>query len=146
MSRLVALLALAFTLTACVNTVDGRAAAPPNLAWQRPITDAIANMGSAMGPVGDAMVARDFPAMRTGCTKLESAIDRIGDRLPTPDPAVNEALQDGVDNYRSFAKLCATMTPVTAELQLDRLDAYLDGGTAGVRKALHLMGIDLPTR
>lgn len=147
MRRLVAVVAaLALVLTACVQTIAGRPTAPSDLAWQRNIIDAVASLGSALGPVGDAMIDGDYPAIREHCTTLKTAIDRIESQLPAPDAAVDDALQEGVDNYRWFAELCVTITPDSSASEFNRLNTYLERGDARIRDALALMGIDLPGR
>ena len=55
-------------------------------------------------------------------------------------------LKRGVDNYRSFAKLCVTLAPDSGGSELTRLNGYLDRGDAGVRRALTLMGVQVPPR
>lgn len=146
MRRLVALVALAALVSACANTIAGRPTAPADLAWKNPIAHAVVNLGAALGPVGNAMVGGDYPAMRDSCTKLQNAIDGIERRLPTPDTAVNDKLQDGIDNYRSFATLCVTLSPNSSNSELGRLSGYLDRGDAGIREAFTLMGFEIPKR
>ncbi|HYZ68585.1 MAG TPA: hypothetical protein VE666_12440 [Mycobacterium sp.] len=146
MRRLFALLACAALISGCTNAIAGRPTAPADLAWKQPIANAVANLGTAMGPVADAVVAGDYSRMHAGCTKMQNAIDGIALRLPTPDAAVNDALQGGVDNFRSFATLCATITPVDNQSDLDRLSRYLDRGDTRIREAFTLMGIEIPKR
>jgi hypothetical protein len=146
MRRLVALLAFVALISGCTNAIAGRPTAPADLAWKQPIANAVANLGTAMGPVADAMVAGDFSTMHDGCTKMQKAIDGIERRLPTPDAAVNDALQGSVDSFRSFATLCSTITPIHSPSDLDRLSSYLDRGDARIREAFTLMGIEIPKR
>jgi hypothetical protein len=146
MRRLVALLASAALISGCTHAVAGRPTAPATLAWQQPIANAVANLGTAMGPVADAMVAGDYSTMHASCAKMQNAIDGIERGLPTPDTAVNDALQGGIDAFRSFASLCATITPVGNQSDLDRLSRYLDRGDARLREAFRLMGIEIPKR
>ena len=143
--RRVAVLAVAGALlSACTQTVPGQAGAPGDLKWQRPITDSVSSLGGTLGTVGEAMTAHDFVAMSRGCTKLQGTLDDLGKNLPTPDTDVNSSLQDSIDNFRSFARVCTMMTPGTADASLDQLSGYLDRGDTAMRKALQQMGIELP--
>lgn len=138
--------ALVLVLTACLNTIGGRPTAPADLAWERNVTDAVANMGGVLMTVGHAMTEVDYSATRDNCTKLQAALDRIEDQLPAPDKEVDDALRDGIDNYRSFADICVTLTPSSSGSDLDRLTDYLDRGDARIRDALDLIGIEIPRR
>ena len=140
------LAALAVTLCACTSTVPGHPTAPAALTWQRNITTAVTGLGAALGPVGDAMMSHDFAAMAHACAGLRSPIDQIEHQLPTPDQAVNDALRESVDDYRSFARICATLNPVTAPSALDKLSDDLTHGDTAMRTALDHMGIQLPQR
>lgn len=131
-------------LSACTHTVPGEAGAPAELAWQRPITDSVSSLGGTLGTVGEAMTAHDFVAMSRDCAKLQGTLDNLGKNLPTPDKDVNSSLQDSIDNFRSFARVCMMMTPGTADAALDQLSGYLDRGDSSMRKALQQMGIELP--
>jgi hypothetical protein len=136
----------AATLCACTSTVSGQPTAPADLKWQRNITAAVTGLGAALGPVGDAMMSHDFTAMAQACAGLQSPIDRIEHQLPTPDQAVNDALRESVSDYRSFAKICSTLSPTTAPSALDPLSDYLTRGDTAMRRALDHMGIELPAR
>lgn len=143
--RRVAVLAVAgVLLSACTQTVQGEAGAPPELQWQRPITDSVSSLGGTLGTVGEAMTAHDFVAMSRDCAKLQGTLDGLGKTLPTPDEDVNSSLRDSIDNFRSFARVCMMMTPGTADAALDQLSGYLDRGDSSMRKALQQMGIELP--
>ena len=146
MKRVAMLAATAVTLCACTSTVSGRPTAPAALTWQRPITAAVTGLGTALGPVGDAMMSHDFAAMAHACAGLQSPIDLIEQRLPTPDQDVNDALRDSVDDYRSFTKICMTLSPTTAPSALDQLSDHLTRGDAAMRTALEHMGIELSPR
>ena len=144
--RRVAVLAVAGALlTACTQTVPGEPGAPAELQWQRPITDSVSSLGGTLGIVGEAMTAHDFVAMSRDCAKLQGTLDGLDKRLPTPNGDVNSSLRDSIDNFRSFARVCMTMTPGTADASLDQLSGYLDRGDTSMRKALQQMGIELPT-
>ncbi|HJT90716.1 MAG TPA: hypothetical protein VJ777_02075 [Mycobacterium sp.] len=103
-------------------------------------------MGGVLMTVGHAMTEVDYSATRENCTKLQAALDRIEDQLPAPDKEVDDALRDGIDNYRSFADICVTLTPNSSGRDLDRLTDYLDRGDARIRDALGLIGIEIPSR
>jgi hypothetical protein len=145
MHRVAALAVAAGLLSACTQTVSGQAGAPADLKWQRTITESVANLGGTLGTVGEAMTGHDFAGMAQSCTKLQGSLDDLGKNLPTPSQDVNASLQDSIDNFRSFAKVCLTMTPGTADASLDQLTGYLDRGDSAMRKALQQMGIDMPT-
>jgi hypothetical protein len=144
MRRVAALAVAGALLSACTQTVPGQPGAPAELQWQRPITDSVSTLGGTLGTVGEAMTAHDFVAMSRGCTKLQGTLDDLGNHLPTPDADVNSSLQDSIDNFRSFARVCTMMTPGTADASLDQLSGYLDRGDSAMRKALQQMGIELP--
>ncbi|MDR3660184.1 MAG: hypothetical protein P4L86_07255 [Mycobacterium sp.] len=144
MRRVAALAVVGTLLSACTQTVSGQAGAPADLKWQRSITESVANLGGTLGTVGEAMTAHDFDGMSRGCTKLQGTLDDLGKNLPTPSQDVNTSLQDSIDSFRAFAKVCMTMTPGTADASLDQLTGYLDRGDSSMRKALQQMGIDMP--
>lgn len=140
------LAALCIALSACTATVPGQPTAPAALKWQRGVTTAITDLGSALGPVGDAMMSQDFSAMARSCSGLASPLDQLERQLPTPDNAVNAALRDSVADYRSFTKICSTLSPTTAPTALDQLSDYLVRGDSAMRTALNHMGIELAQR
>ncbi|WP_155927494.1 hypothetical protein [Mycolicibacterium sp. CBMA 234] len=144
MRRVAALAVAAALLSACSQTVSGQAAAPADLKWQRSITDSVSSLGGTLGTVGEAMTVHDFAAMSRDCTKLQGTLDDLSKNLPTPKDDVNASLQDSIDNFRAFARVCRTLTPGTADASLDQLSSYLDRGDSSMRKALQQMGIELP--
>ncbi|WP_280829343.1 hypothetical protein [Mycobacterium sp. OTB74] len=143
MRRAAVLAVLIVMLSACTQTVAGQANAPADLKWQRNITTAVAKLGGTLGTVGSALDAQDYGAVSRACTKLQNEFDQLSQQLPTPNQDVNSALQDGIDNWRTFARVCRTMTPGTASASFDQLQASMDRGDASMRKALKLMGIDI---
>lgn len=140
------LAALAVALCACTSAVSGQATAPAALKWQRNVTTAITGLGTALGPVGDAMTSHDLAAMAQACAGLQSPVDQIEHQLPTPDQAVNDALRESVADYRAFTHVCVTLSPSTADSALDQLSDYLIRGDTAMRTALDHMGIELPGR
>lgn len=146
MRRVAMLVVAAAVLSACTSTVAGRPAAPAALKWQRPIISAVTGLGTALGPVGDAMIGHDLPAMVRACAGLRAPLDRLEHQLPTPDPAVNDALGRSVSSYRSFATTCMALSPANAPTALDQLTDDLTRGDTAMRTALDHMGIQLAAR
>lgn len=140
------LAAAATVLSGCTSTVAGQPSAPPALKWQRPIVSAVTGLGAALGPVGDAMMGHDVPAMVQACAGLRAPLDRLEHQLPTPDPAVNDALGQSVHSYRSFATTCMAISPANAPTALDQLTDDLTHGDTAMRTALGHMGIQLAGR
>ena len=143
---MVMLATTAAVVSACTSTVSGQATAPAALQWQRNITTAVTALGAALGPVGDSMVSHDLAGMARACAGLTAPIDQIDRLLPTPDPAVTDALRDSVSDYRSFARTCLTLDATTSPSAVDKLSDYLVDGDDAMRTALHHMGIELPNR
>lgn len=146
MKRVAMLAATAAALCACTSTIAGQPRPPAALKWQRPIVSAVTGLGTALGPVGDAMMGQDLPTMARACAGLQSPIDQIERRLPTPDQAVNDALRESVNDYRSFTKTCMTLGPATTPSSLDQLTTDLTHGDTAMRTALDHMGIELAGR
>lgn len=146
MKRVALLTTTAVVVSACTSTVSGQATAPSTLGWQRNVTTAITMLGTALGPVGDAMVSHDLAGMARACSGLSSPIDQIERLLPTPDSAVTAALRDSVSDYRSFARACLTLDATPSPSAVDKLSEYLVDGDDAMRTALHHMGIELPDR
>lgn len=152
MRPLLALLLLAGLLAGCSASVEGRpvagaeltARAPLTEAWKQDVTDAIANLGSALGTAGQAMTEGDYPTMKDGCEDIRAATNLIEDQLPSEDDEVNRELQGAVDEYRSFADICLGLTPGSDSAEIDRLEKTLDQADGHVREAMALLGIDMP--
>lgn len=147
-------LLLTALLAACSTAVQGAPVAAPELtapvpitkAWKREVTTAVAAIGTALGATGDAMVEGRFFEVRQGCRDLKAATDELEDQLPSEDEDVNAALQNAVDEYRSFAEQCSTLNATASAAQLDRLEDTLDRADGSVREAMALLGIPMPGR
>jgi hypothetical protein len=152
MRPLLAIVLLAGLLTGCSTAIQGRPVAgaelsapvPVTEAWKRDVTSAVAAIGRALGTAGEAMINSEYSTVRRGCRDLEEAADLLEDQLPSEDEDVNEALQNAVDEYRSFAGICVALTPNSSGAEIDRLESTLDRADASIRDAMALLDIDMP--
>ncbi|OBB26128.1 hypothetical protein A5792_27625 [Mycolicibacterium peregrinum] len=148
MRYIAALVATASVLAGC--TVAGKpTAAPVTDEWRQAVIDAVAGLGTQLGPIGDAMTApvTNYGALHTACTDLRKYVDSVQPKvLPGPDVAVNNALGEGFDGFRSMADQCEALTPANSSARLTKLGATMDEAHLHINEGLKLLGVDIPKR
>lgn len=112
-------------------------------AWKQATADEIRATGTALTAVGDSMTNYDLPAMRVNCTRLRSSVDQLERALPSPDTAVNTALQGSIDDFRSLSQLCMTITPGSGNEEIDAMGDLVDSGSDHLYDAFDLMGLNV---
>lgn len=125
--------------------------APVTNEWRQAVMDAVAGLGSKMGPIGNAMVTSDhktdYGALHSACNDMRHYIDSVQNKvLPGPDIKVNTALQAGFDGYRSMADQCVGLTPANSSSRLMKLGATIDEAHLHIKDALKLLGVAIPKR
>ncbi|MGW4099142.1 MULTISPECIES: hypothetical protein [unclassified Mycobacterium] len=148
MRYLAAALATMSVLAGCA--VAGRpTAAPVDDEWRQAVMDAVAGLGTQLGPIGDAMTApvTDYPALHRACTDMRAYVDSTQPKvLPGPDVLVNAALGDGFDGFRSMADQCVALTPANSATRLTKLGTTIDEAHLRMNEGLKLLGIEIPKR
>lgn len=148
MRLLCAVLAALALLTGCTTVTAGTPTmGPVDNEWRNAVIDAVVQLGTALGPVGDAMTGDDYPALQSSCRDLGTYLDTMErDVLPGPDPNVNAALRDGIDGYREVATMCEALTPDSTPADLQRLSTAIDRADKRIKDALKLLGVEIPKR
>lgn len=143
-----AVLAALALLTGCTTVTAGTPTmGPVDNEWRNAVIDAVVRLGTALGPVGDAMSGDDYPALQSSCRGLGAYLDTMErDVLPGPDSNVNAALRDGIDGYREVAAMCEALTPTSTPADLQRLSTAIDRADKRIKDALKLLGVDIPKR
>ncbi|MBN3458533.1 hypothetical protein JNN96_31335 [Mycobacterium sp. DSM 3803] len=146
MRLLCVVLASLVVLTGCTSAIAGTpTAAPVDDEWRNAVRGAVGGLGTALGPVGDAMGNNDYQALRPACEALGSYLDTMQRAvLPGPDVNVNAALQDGIDEFHGVATQCAALTPASTPADLQRLSKSIDRAHKRIDDALKLLGIEIP--
>ncbi|MFV8053934.1 hypothetical protein [Mycobacterium sp. 48b] len=150
MRYIAAVLAATSVLAGCA--VAGKPTmAPVTDEWRQAVTDAVAGLGSQMGPVANAMVTSDhktdYGALHSACNDMRNYLDSVQNKvLPGPDIKVNTALQEGFDGYRSMADQCVGLTPANSSSRLTKLGVTMDEAHAHIKEALKLLGVPIPKR
>ncbi|MGV9800962.1 hypothetical protein ACWDTP_23230 [Mycobacterium sp. NPDC003449] len=139
-------LAVAALLTGCA--VTGKpVAAPVTDEWRGAVVNAVSRLGTTLGPVADALIATDYPAMHKACEDLRTYLNSMERTvLPGPDVNVNTALEDGIDGYRSMADQCVKLSPTSGLAEMTRMDRDMRGADKRIKDGLALLGITIPPR
>lgn len=114
--------------------------------WMRGAADPVGAVGDALISIGDAFRQSDFGSARARCPDLRAASDQLERQLPSPDPEVTAALQDGIDNFRSLAQLCVNASPAMSQAEQQQMRNYLDTGGSRMCDAYELMGLNTNCR
>lgn len=148
MRYIAAVLAATSVLAGCA--VAGKpTAAPVDDEWRRAVIDAVAGLGTQLGPIGDAMTApvTNYGALHNACSDLRRYVDSTQPKvLPGPDVRVNAALGDGFNGFRSMADQCVALTPANSATRLTKLGATMDEAHLRMNEGLKLLGIEIPKR
>ncbi|AKS35896.1 hypothetical protein [Mycolicibacterium goodii] len=146
MRRIAAAAAAGFLLAGCA--IEGTpVAAPVDDEWRDAVTQTVAGLGGQLGPISDAMGTRDYMELQSACADLRSYVDKAKRKvLPGPDVAVNEALTDGFDGYRSMAEQCMTLSASSSSAQLKKFSDTIDSADQRIKDGLKLLGIEIPQR
>lgn len=150
MRYIAAALATASVLAGCA-VAGTPTMAPVTNEWRQAVMDAVAGLGSKMGPIGNAMVTSDhktdYGALHSACNDMRLYLDSVQNKvLPGPDIKVNTALQAGFDSYRSMADQCVGLTPANSSSRLMKLAATIDEAHLHIKDALKLLGVAIPKR
>jgi hypothetical protein len=150
MRYVAAVMASASLLAGCA--VAGRpTAAPVTDEWRQAVFGAVSGLGAQMGPIGAAMVTADratnYAAMHTACNNMRDYLDAMQHKvLPGPDVQINEALQGGIDGFRSMADQCVALTPANSSSRLDKLAATMDEADKHIKDAIKMLNAAVPER
>ncbi|MUL81582.1 MULTISPECIES: hypothetical protein [unclassified Mycolicibacterium] len=150
MRYIVGVLAAASLLAGCA--VAGKpTAAPVTDEWRQAVFEAVSGLGAQMGPIGAAMVTGDhmtnYTAMHTACTDMRNYVDGMQHKvLPGPDVQINEALQGGIDGFRSMADQCVALTPANSSSRLNKLAATMAEADKHIKDAIKMLNAAVPKR
>lgn len=150
MRYIAAVLAATSVLAGCA--VAGKPTmAPVTDEWRQAVKEAVAGLGTQMGPVANAMVTADhrtdYGALHNACNDMRYYLDSVQNKvLPGPDIEVNTALQKGFDGYRSMADQCVGLTPANSPGRLTTLGATMDEAHLHIMDALKLLGVNVSKR
>ncbi|MCV7066791.1 hypothetical protein H7H51_15660 [Mycolicibacterium farcinogenes] len=148
MKYLVAAAAAASVLAGCA--VAGTPTAPPvSNEWRQAVFESVAGLGAKMGPIGSAMVSSgyqtDYTAMHRACTDMRTYLDTMQHTvLPGPDVEINEALQQGIDGFRSMADQCSELTPANSSRRLGKLAVTIAEADKHIKDAIKLLTAAVP--
>lgn len=148
---------LAAAVLAATSVLSGCAVAgTPTMApatdeWRHAITEAVAGLGTQMGPIANAMVTQnhqtDFGALHSARNDLRNYVDSVRNKvLPGPDAKINDSLRQGLDGYRSMADQCVVLTPENSEARLGKMSATMDEAHLHIMEALKLLEVKIPNR
>ena len=87
---------------------------------------ALDDVGDALVWIGGAMQGMDFTDIRAGGRALDAAVEKLAAVPPSPDDAVNTALESAGDNLSQLAIGAQRINPGTSSAELDTLAAYRD--------------------
>jgi hypothetical protein len=148
MRLLCAVLAALVLLTGCTRVTAGTPSmGPVDDEWRNAVIDAVVQLGTALGPVSDAMSNDNYPALESSCRDLGAYLDTMERKvLPGPDANINSALRDGIDGYREMATLCAALSSASSPADLQRLSNAIDRADRRIKDALKLLGVEVPKR
>lgn len=150
MRYLAAVLATTCALAGCA--VAGKPTmAPVTDEWRDAVTEAVAGLGTQMGPIANAMVTpdhqTDYGALHSACNDLRNYVNSIRNEvLPGPDAKVNDSLRQGLDSYRSMADQCVVLTPENSPARLDKMSATIDEAHLHIMDALKRLEAYAPKR
>ncbi|OBG82662.1 hypothetical protein A5733_03090 [Mycobacterium sp. NS-7484] len=147
MRYLVVVSAAAALLTGCA-VAGTPTAAPVTDEWRQAVVDAVAGLGTQLGPIANAMVTPDhmtnYTDLHNACSDMRDYIDSAKNRvLPGPDVKVNTALREGFDGYRSMADQCVALTPANSSSRLTKLGDTMDEAHLRIKEGLTLLGVDV---
>ena len=86
--------------------------------WRHSHLSAFTTLGTAVGHLGDAMVANDWNAIHAECSKLTEATHPMYDALPTPDERLDAAFKSALDSLNAAMIECPSLNATS-----DRIDA-----------------------
>lgn len=129
--------------TASLTSTTTTTTVSPNVAiasWGKeqlsPSLDAI---GKDFKWIGGAVQSLDFADARAGCRDLDTTVNQLEAKLPSPDGALTGQLSDVVDNLRQFSRGCQGLSPRTTEAELDELTTYRKQAETGMGKAVDII-------
>lgn len=150
-------LCAALVLAGCSDGKDGAAAATSTsttattasvvaspalelVEWGRDnLADSLDELGTAFTWIGGAVKSRDFADGRAGCRELADHVDALDAKLPAPDAEVTAHLQEVVEQFTLFARLCQRLNPYTTNAELDEMTVYRDKGEAALDRAMAII-------
>jgi len=110
------------------------------LAQAEPTLDALI---AARHAVTVAAAADDITATGSACRSADGAVAGAQRHLPSPDPELNLALQQAIENYRVGLRHCVVGVQNHDGGEIAHAASYLDQGNAELRAGLAIIERDL---
>jgi hypothetical protein len=116
---------------------------PPMRAWFNEAKPSI----DALVVAGDEIVAAatqgDMAATGAACRTAAGAVANLQEHLPSPDPALNTALQQAITNYQVGIRYCISGTHNQDAVKIGEAKVYIDQGNTDLRTAVDIIESDL---
>jgi hypothetical protein len=131
------------TVTSTATSVTTTTTVSPNTAiadWgKEKLADSLDALGNDFTWIGAAIKSMDFADARAGSRKLDTDVNELEAKLPSPDAQVNAHLSDAVNSLRKFSRGTQGLNPSTTESELDELSTWRERAQAELEKAVDLI-------
>jgi hypothetical protein len=142
---------LAATNTAAVQPASAATAVPPPSpslgvqlrAWLDDARPSIHAVIVAGDDVVAAAARADIGGLGTSCQTTAAALASAQQHLPSPDPAVNTALQQAFDDYQEGIRWCIRGTQDHDAIDIGRAVGFVEQGKFALQEAFEIVQADL---
>jgi uncharacterized iron-regulated membrane protein len=142
---------LAATNTAAVQPASAASAAPPPSpslrvqlrAWLDDARPSIHGVIIAGDTVVAAAARADIGGANTACQTTAAALASAQQHLPSPDPAVNIALQQAFDDYQEGIRWCIRGTQGQDAIDIGQAVGFIEQGKFALQRAFEIVEADL---
>ncbi|OBI75849.1 hypothetical protein A5663_03845 [Mycobacterium sp. E740] len=89
--------------------------------------------------IGGAMQGLDFTDARAACRDLDTNVNKLEAKLPTPDRVLTGHVSVVVENLREFSQRCQGLNPQTTEAQLQEMSSYRKQAETAMNEAVQMV-------
>lgn len=118
------------------------ASVPPMPVWLIETKQSINDLVNARNNIAAAAARRDLAATGVACRNATGAVANLHQQMPSPEPSVNNPLQQAITSYEMGLPYCISASQIQDGAGLQRAATLITQGDAAMRQALDLLGDD----
>ena len=114
--------------------------------WLDQSEAAVNSLVGARNTIAAAASRRDIPATGTACRSATDAVATLREHMPSPEAAVNSALQQAISNYTIGLPDCISASRTVDGEGMQRAARFISQGDDAMQLALDILGDEASPR
>jgi hypothetical protein len=112
-------------------------------AWLAQAEPSIDALVGARDDIAAAAADNDMPGTGAACRTADDAIASLQQHMPTPDPELNNPLQQAISSFQVGLRYCISGAQNQQTNEIEQAATYIDRGNADLQTAVDILERDL---